>query len=309
MCDIARELGVSRKTVHTHKNALLRDGYIVLINPGGNPKQYGPGPVPLPNKKEGPSGMVERNRELEINLHHIKVYFPVILPPKADLEKFNWDKIWHGSGSDTHYKKSSDLEKLSGKYSPVKSITFHQGPDRSSLQVNLDGVKISIRKFSEVYAQRWAKAQDIANSFSKQFGCRFGLPKEPEDPHAALPPPPGITEETLRKAKELNIRTDYASTEASDGPLEIEIQDLDLLNAYENLPKILDALADADETNRSYLTEQAQKANITIASMTKITNILAGHQKQLNYLLALVSGTVQEDVKEPEPPAPEEMFG
>jgi hypothetical protein len=308
MSDIARDLGVSRRTVHKHKNALLKGGYIVLINPGGNPQCFGPGPTPLPVEKEGPSGMVKQ-RDLEIKLHHIKVYFPVISKPKKDLDDYNWDKKWTGSFSDEHFKKSLGLDKLSGKYSKVKSITYHQGPNKSSLQINLDGVEVPLKDFQQVYTQRWAKAQDIANSFSKQFQCRFGLPTEPEDPHAALPPPPGIDESTLRRAKELNIRTEYASTEGSDGPLEIEIQKLDLLNAYENLPKILDALSEADEDNRKFLTNQAQKANITVASITKITNILAGHQRQLNLLLSLVAGTIQEDEKKEEDPSEGRYIG
>ena len=307
--DVARELKVSRKTIHTHTKALLKARHLVVLNPRGNPKQYGPGPVPIPDSEDPTIGYGEGgNRELPISLHHIKIYFPVISKPKIDLSTLVWDKIWSGSKSDTHYQRKIPRGNVPVDQSPVKSYTYHQGPDNESFQVNLEGIRAPIQEFREVYARRWAKAQEIANAFSKKAHVRFGLPREPEDPHAALPPPPGITDETLRRAKELNIRTDYASTEASDGPLEIEIQQLDLLNAYENLPNILKSLEAEDIKARSKLMEEAQKANIALQSISKMTKILHGHHTRLNLLTTLVAGDVLEETEEEAEDEPEGRY-
>lgn len=293
---------MSRRTVHKHTQALLRDGYVVLLNPGGSPKQYGPGPMQLP-PKQGPSGMVDPSRNLPVKLHHVKIYFRVVTEPTVDLDDLQWDNVWtasktgSGDGPDRHYQLDKGLDEFSDELSPVKSVIYHRGPNKSSLQVNLEHVNVPIDQYSSVYSRRFAKAQDIANMLARRLGCRFGLPREPENPHAALPPPPGITEEKLRRAKELNFQTDYASVEGSDGPPEFEIKDLDLLSAYGNLPKILDSLLEADESNRTALVREAQRANITVQSLAKMTRILQGHQEQLELLMRLVTTTATEEEK------------
>ena len=298
---------MSRKTVHKHTKSLLKAGHVVLMNKGGNPLLYGPGPVPFPRGNNPPSGMVKGgNKDLTVHLHHVKLYFPVISKPTVDLDSLNWDRVWKGTHNDVHYKKMYKRGNAPVDMTPIKSIVYHRGKNNETLQVNLEGFKVPLKDYNVAAASRWAKAQDMANDFAKKYHVMFGLPREPEDRHGALPPPPGLSEEVMRRAKEMNFRTDYVSVEASDGPLEFELQDLDILNAYGNLPKILDGLAEADESTRSHLIRQAQKANITIQNITKITGILRGHQEQINMLLKLLATQAVEDAPMPKEEMPSE---
>ena len=303
---IATSLGVSRKTVHKHTKALLRSGHIVLLNPGSTPQYYGPGPAFFTMQDNGgttpPSGMVGDGL---IDLHHIKLYFPVISEPQVDLDQIRWDKVWTGSGTDKHYKMSNvNVPVGPGHLVEAESIVYHRGR-KASLQVNLPGCKVTYPEYVKAKRDRWNKAQDVANWFAKETQCILGLSREPEDPHRAVPPPPGISEETLRKAAEQHLRSKYVRIEASNGPLEFESDEDEWLQAYLFLPDLLNALAEADQEARGTLMVQAQQANITINSLTAITKILKGHQEQLNMLAQLVATSApepeEEKVEEDEP--------
>lgn len=307
---IAVILGISHNAVKRHLAALCRDGNLICINPGGRPTLYNPGPVPFeggattpPNP---PPGMVEPALRVKANTHHRKHYFTVVVKPKADLEAYQWTRRWTGSKGDRHYHMETPRCVLSpGNYVVPMSITYHQGKDKSSLQVNLPKVEGDAAAIKAALRDRWDEAQRVANWFAKEFKCSLGLPREPEDAHIAIPPSRTIDPQTLQLAASLGITTEHGvRVEASEGPLEFEFNEdqLDRLLTEMDIHALARNLHETDQVIVRTTEEAVNRLDLQKATLIEILRLLASHQNQLKLLSQLLLTTPEEVDQEPRPP-------
>lgn len=175
---IAKLLGVTRQRINSITKEFLKSGYIICINPKGNPKLYEATDKPLILKNIKRRGRNFRPFE-RVRVHNISYVFSVVVPP---IEPVKWD-------SESCLNNGVSQHSLIYPFEEIGNVTFKRivGKKKDRLIIWIsDEIWMSKEQLSDYEKIILGYCQQCANWFMKRFRCRLEPVGLHQKPHFAI---------------------------------------------------------------------------------------------------------------------------
>jgi len=226
---VAKILGISRQYVNKVTKELLEGGFLVCINPKGNPKLYkatGRPYIIKQGKKQCSVNQIRRGRPFDAlelcRVHQIVCKANIIKQP----ENVPWDNEWKNNGT-SYFQMKVVLD--------IGIVTFRRikGKQSDQLVIWMPERWLSKEEMQKYLPVLKGYAQRAANWFMKKYNCTLGLLELYQKPHFAFPEDPDI----VHLAKTGNFSHGNIWVDESEGSPEWETDDVELAIVKMELPK------------------------------------------------------------------------